>query len=162
MRLRCLTGALRSGRKRNGRQSCKRSVTGSMIGVPGDVVHLGPFVRAHDDDVIPSGDVGDELVFGDDQAEPVDIGNRRLDDRQAFLEGRPHHRFLAERDRRDGEVDPVQSVMLTGDQGDLEVGDRGWVEGTRVHAQAGAEGWLKGGHENERCHARRRSSYWAP
>ncbi len=74
-----------------GRQGFERRVTGSMVGVPGDVVYLGPFVCAHDDDVIPSGDVGDELVFGDDQAEPVDLGDRRLDDREAFLEGRPHH-----------------------------------------------------------------------
>ena len=63
-----LVGYVEAGsrREREGRQSCERSVTGSMVGVPGDVVDLGPFVGTHHDDVVPIGDVGDELVFSDD------------------------------------------------------------------------------------------------
>ena len=87
-----------------------------------------PFVGTEHDDVVPLGDVGEETVGGHHRTESrvtTDDGEQFGD---TIVDGGESGIILAQRVRRDGEIELVQLELLERDLCQMDVGDGGRIE----------------------------------
>ena len=92
-----------------------------FVVVVGHVVHLHPFVGSHDHDVEALGNIGDELVFGAGDHEPVRRCGVGFKSRNSFVETWSGRIRFVERCHADDQMDFAEVVTLTGQTGDFEV-----------------------------------------
>lgn len=129
-------GPWRAGGECDDGQSPQSVVAFGDAAVPDRIEHLMPFVGAEDHDVVAVSDVGEKAVRGGAGTERGIPAGDRHEFVDAIVDGGQTGIVLAECVGRDGEIDSIESEGLDRTARDVDMGDRGWIEGPRVHADA--------------------------
>lgn len=125
-----------SGRERNKREAQQRLCSRVEVPVPNRIEHLLPLVSAENDDVVALGNIGEKTVGGDEDTKAiVALGNgaKFID---AAIDWGEVGIVLAERCRRNGEINAVEAKLANGGLGQVHMGDRGWIERAGVDRTA--------------------------